>query len=202
MGGLEPPPDKVVAPYERRWDNRSRCRVQCLEVSAAPVPMVHTGERVLRFDFPGMLVGTAECDEGPTGTTVFSFPRGVKGAVDVRGGAPGESNAFARRDAYEARMMQAVTISGGSWYSVSAATGVASGIKALTQEEGDYDQIAGVVGAIICDLGGRRYSRITPDERLGRAALQSSTTGSSPLGAHSASPHFSPAGVNRGVLLR
>ena len=153
---------------------------------APPVPKVHTGARVLRFDFPDMLVGTAEYDEGPTGTTVFYFPKGVKGAVDVRGGAPGDLNAFALRNAYEAKMMQAVTFSGGSWYGLSAATGVANGIKELKQKEGDYDHVAGVVGAIIYDVGGRRYSRVTPDDRLGKAALQSATTGSFPLGAHGA----------------
>lgn len=36
-----------------------------------------------------MLIGIADYDEGPTGTTVFYFLKGVQGAVDVRGGAPG-----------------------------------------------------------------------------------------------------------------
>jgi len=52
-----------------------------------PLPKVHKDGPSLRFDFPGMMVGIAEYEEGPTGTTVFYFPDGVKGAVDVRGGA-------------------------------------------------------------------------------------------------------------------
>jgi 6-aminohexanoate-oligomer endohydrolase len=154
--------------------------------TTAPIPKVYSEGRLLRFDFPELLVGTAEYDEGPTGTTVFYFPKGVKGAVDVRGGSPGTVNATALMDAYESKMMQAVVFSGGSWYGLSAATGVANGIKRLKAEEGRVDFIAGVVAAIIYDVGGRRYSRITPDDRLGDAALRSATTGSFPLGARGA----------------
>ena len=140
----------------------------------------------LQFDFPQMRIGVAEYDEGPTGTTVFYFPGGVKGAVDVRGGSPGTVNATALMDSYESKMMQAVVFSGGSWYGLSAATGVANGIKKLKADEGNVDFIAGVVAAIIYDVGGRRYSRVTPDDRLGRAALESAATGSFPLGSRGA----------------
>ncbi|HUQ98474.1 MAG TPA: P1 family peptidase [Gemmatimonadaceae bacterium] len=154
--------------------------------AAPPIPKVNKGDRLLRFDFPEMRIGTAEYDEGPTGTTVFYFPKGVKAAVDVRGGASGDLNAFALRDAYESKMIQAVVFSGGSWYGLSAATGVANGIRELKEKEGNSDYIAGVVGAIIYDVGGRRYSRTNPDDLLGKAALQSAATGSFPLGAHGA----------------
>jgi L-aminopeptidase/D-esterase-like protein len=151
-----------------------------------PVPVVRSEGPSLRFDFPGMRVGVAEYDEGPTGTTVFYFPDGVKGAVDVRGGSPGTVNATALMDAYEAKMVQAVVFSGGSWYGLSAATGVANGIKDLKVAAGDPDFIAGVVAAIIYDVGGRRYSRVTPDDALGRAALQAARPGWFPLGARGA----------------
>jgi L-aminopeptidase/D-esterase-like protein len=148
----------------------------------------------LRFDFPDMRVGIAEYDEGPTGTTVFYFPNGVKGAVDVRGGAPGTLNATALMNSYERKMMQAVVFSGGSWYGLSAATGVANGIKELKQQEGNVDFIAGVVAAIIYDVGGRRYSRVTPDDQLGKAALRASEPGWFPLGARGAG-RFAMQGV-------
>lgn len=151
-----------------------------------PNPRVYEEGPSLRFDFPDMRVGVAEYDEGPTGTTVFYFPKGVKGAVDVRGGSPGTVNATTLMNAYEAKMVQAVVFSGGSWYGLSAATGVANGIKELKAKEGNVDFIAGVVGAIIYDVGGRRYSRITPDDRLGNAALRSAAAGSFPLGARGA----------------
>ena len=95
------------------------------------IPKVDTEGPSLRFEFPEMRVGIAEYDEGPTDTTVFYFPKGVKAAVDVRGGAPGTVNATALMDSYESKMMQAVVFSGGSWYGLSAATGVANGIKEL-----------------------------------------------------------------------
>src|SRR5688572_11394836 len=151
-----------------------------------PVPKIPKDGPSLRFEFPDMSVGVAEYDEGPTGTTVFYFPKGVKGAVDVRGGAPGTVNASALTNAYESRMMQAVVFSGGSWYGLSAATGVANGIKELKAEEGSVDFMSGVVAAIIYDVGGRRYSRVTPDDRLGKAALQAAVPGWFPLGARGA----------------
>ena len=156
------------------------------EESRDPVPMVDKGKSGLEFDFPAMKVGIAEYDEGPTGTTVFYFPDGVKAAVDVRGGAPGTVNATALMNAYEYKMIQSVVFSGGSWYGLSAATGVANEIKNLKAAEGNVDFIAGVVAAIIYDVGGRRYSRITPDDRLGAAALRSAETGFFPMGAHGA----------------
>jgi len=162
--------------------------------SSEPIPKVEKDGPSLRFDFPGMRVGIAEYDEGPTGTTVFYFPNGVKGAVDVRGGAAGTVNATALMNSYESKMMQAVIFSGGSWYGLSAATGVANGIKELKQKEGNVDFIAGVVAAIIYDVGGRRYSRVTPDDQLGKAALRASEPGWFPLGARGAG-RFAMQGV-------
>jgi L-aminopeptidase/D-esterase-like protein len=142
--------------------------------------------RGLKFDFPAMKVGVAEYEKGPTGTTVFYFPDGVKAAVDVRGGSPGTVNATYLMKSYETNYIQAVVFSGGSWYGLSAATGVANGIKELKAAEGNVDFIAGVVAAIIFDVGPRRYSRITPDDHLGNLALRSAETGWFPSGARGA----------------
>ena len=49
--------------------------------NSKPVPVVDKGRTGLEFDFPAMKVGIAEYEEGPTGTTVFYFPDGVKAAV-------------------------------------------------------------------------------------------------------------------------
>ena len=164
--------------------------------SAQTVPVAKTDKSgpSLKFDFPAMLVGVAEYDEGPTGTTVFYFPKGVKGAVDMRGGAPGELNAEILQNSYERPMVQAVVFSGGSWYGLSAATGVANGIKKLRAAEGNVDFIAGVVGAIIFDVGGRRFSRVTPNDALGEAAIRSAEPGWFPLGARGAG-RFAMQGV-------
>jgi L-aminopeptidase/D-esterase-like protein len=150
------------------------------------IPRVDRDGPSLRFDFPGMRIGIAEYEEAPTGTTVFYFPDSVKAAVDVRGGAPGTVNATALMNSYDFKMMDAVVFAGGSWYGLSAATGVANGIKEQMAAQGDVDFIAGVVAAIIYDVGGRRFSRITPDDRLGKAALSSAEPGWFPLGARGA----------------
>jgi L-aminopeptidase/D-esterase-like protein len=51
---------------------------------------------------------------------------------------------------------------------------------------GDWHNIAVVPGAIIFDLGGRRFNAITPDERLARAALDAARSGWFPIGARGA----------------
>jgi 6-aminohexanoate-oligomer endohydrolase len=165
-----------------------------VQTPTVPVPRTDTSGRALRFELPGMRVGVAEYDEGPTGTTVFYFPKGVKAATDVRGGAPGTLNTDAVRLGYESREMQAVVFSGGSWYGLSAATGVANELKVMRAEQGEYDFIAGVLGAIIFDVGGRRFTRVTPDDRLGRAAVRSAREGWFPLGARGAG-RFAMQGV-------
>jgi L-aminopeptidase/D-esterase-like protein len=161
---------------------------------ATPVPRMEKTGPALKFDFPAMLVGVAEYDEGPTGTTVFYFPNGAKGAVDMLGGAPGEVNAEILQNGYESPMVQAVVLSGGSWYGLSAATGVANALKKMRAAEGQFDYIPGVVGAIIYDVGGRRFSRVTPDDALGEAAVRSAEAGWFPLGARGAG-RFAMQGV-------
>ena len=115
--------------------------------SREPIPRVHKDGPSLRFDFPALKIGIAEYEEGPTGTTVFYFPHSVKAAVDVRGGAPGTVNATALMNSKDYAMMDAVVFSGGSWYGLSAATGVANGIKEEEAAAGDVDFIAGVVAS-------------------------------------------------------
>ncbi len=140
----------------------------------------------LSFDFPAVHIGVAEDEAGPTGTTVFYFPEAVKGAIDVRGGDPGTINASVLHNSREAALIDAVVFSGGSWYGLSAATGAADAIKDLKAAGGARDYIAGVVGAIIYDVGARRFSRVTPDHNLGAAALRAAEPGRFPLGARGA----------------
>jgi L-aminopeptidase/D-esterase-like protein len=153
-----------------------------------------SGPSVLEFDFPSIRIGVAEYDAGPTGATVFYFPSGVMAAADVRGGSPGTVNAHALRLGYEEAFIDAVVFAGGSWYGLSATTGAANAIKELKREEGEYDYIAGVVGGIIYDVGGRRFSRITPDDELGSVALRSARPNRFPMGAYGAG-RFAMQGV-------
>ena len=154
--------------------------------SAKPKPHVSYDGPALTFDFPGVKVGVAEYEEGPTGTTVLYFPTPVVAAVDVRGGAPGTVNADVMRLAYDDPFVNAIVLSGGSSYGLSAATGVANALKDMIADAGNFDNVAVVPGAIIFDLGDRRFNTITPDEELGRAALAGARAGWFPLGARGA----------------
>lgn len=155
-----------------------------LGLTAAPA-LAQGASQVLELDFPELHIGVAEDDDGPTGTTVFYFPAGVIAASDVRGGSPGTVNATATFQGYEEPFIDAVVFSGGSWYGLSAATGVADAIGESERAAG-RDHIAGVLGAIIYDLGARRFSRVTPDHALGAAALRSARPNRFPLGARGA----------------
>jgi L-aminopeptidase/D-esterase-like protein len=151
-----------------------------------PTPHVSYDGPALMFDFPGVMVGVAEYEEGPTGTTVLYFPKPVVAAVDVRGGAPGTIGTDSLRLAYDDPFLNAIVLSGGSSYGLSAATGVANALKGMVADSGNYDNVAAVAGAIIFDLGDRRFNNITPDDELGRAALKAARAGWCPLGARGA----------------
>jgi L-aminopeptidase/D-esterase-like protein len=162
--------------------------VVLLQASSSPRPTARTSFEgpALTFDFPGLRIGVAEYDEGPTGATVFHFQKPVLAAVDVRGGAPATINTDALRLAYDSPFVNAISFAGGSSYGLAAATGVADALKERTPDPGAWDHIATVAGAIIFDLGGRRYSAVTPDYELGRAALAAAREGVFPLGARGA----------------
>lgn len=150
------------------------------------VPITEFDGPALEFDFPGLSVGVAEYAEGPTGTTVIHFDERVMGVVDVRGGGPGTMNATLLQQGYEDPLLRAIALSGGSAYGLAAAGGAAKEIKSLLDDPGWFTKIAVVGGAIIFDLGGRRYNAVTPDEQLGRAAIRAMRPGHFPLGARGA----------------
>jgi 6-aminohexanoate-oligomer endohydrolase len=162
------------------------CAADAASAQALPPIHVPVDGPSLTFDFPAVRVGVAEYDDGPTGATVLLFGKPVAAAVDVRGGAPGTVNTDALRLAYDEPIVAAITLAGGSAYGLSVATGVANALKERTVDPGNWKYIAVVPGAIIFDLGGRRYNVITPDERLGRAALDAVRSGWVPLGARGA----------------
>lgn len=151
----------------------------------APLPRTSFPGPALEIDFPGLLIGVAEYHEGPTGATVFHFPDGVMAAADVRGGAPGTVATDFLRLAYESSFVDAIVFAGGSSYGLAAATGAADAIRLRREETGER-RIATVPGAIIFDVGDRRFNMVVPDEALGRAALEAARPGRFPLGARGA----------------
>ena len=143
------------------------------------VPRTQFDGPALELDFPGLRIGVAEYEEGPTGCTVFHLPPGGAAcAVDVRGGSPGTLG-----DSYE--WTHAICFAGGSLYGLEAACGVAAELKTMRGDTVGWDEIELVVGAIIYDFGPRESS-IYPDVELGRAAVRVTREGVFPLGARGA----------------
>src|ERR1700722_10829029 len=149
-------------------------------------PDTSVSGRILEFDFPSLEIGVAQYPDGPTGTTVFRFRKQALGVVDVRGGAPGTYNLDYLRLGYSQTNLDAVVVSGGSWYGLAAPGGVAGALKEDGVRSGHWSDLANVVGAIVYDLGDRRPNEIHPDETLGAAALRVAVPGRFPQGAQGA----------------
>ena len=131
----------------------------------------------LTFDFPGLRVGIAEYEDGPTGCTVFHFTGGAMLERDVRGGSPGT---FGDLD-----WVDAIVLAGGSLYGLEACSGVAAELLEQRGYDTGWTSIADVTGAIIYDFGPRENA-VYPDKELGRAALRAAREGSFPLGRRGA----------------
>lgn len=142
------------------------------------VPRTVVTGPVLEFDFPGLSVGIAEYDEGPTGCTVFRLGSGWQTAIDIRGGDVGRTGSY--------DFNHAIVFAGGSLIGLGAATGVTEELFAQNQHNIFTGQ-ALVSGAIIWDYAQRTNGNtIHPDPALGRAATAAAAEGRFPLGAQGA----------------
>jgi len=149
-------------------------------------PVTEFAGPFLKFDFPAMRIGVAEYQEGPTGTTVFWFPKGVRAVVDVRGGAPGTIDTEGLRLGYESHFVDAICFAGGGSYGHAAATGVSAALLATGATSTRWDEnLATVPGAIVFDFGGR-FTNVYPDAALGAAALRAAVPNRFLNGAHGA----------------
>jgi L-aminopeptidase/D-esterase-like protein len=134
--------------------------------------------RELSFDFPGLRVGVAEYEEGPTGCTVFHLPPGGAAcSMDIRGGSPGTLGNY--------EWAHAVCFAGGSLYGLEAACGVSAELMAMRGYTVGWTDVELTLGAIVYDFG-RRDNAIYPDAELGRAALRAARAGVFPLGRRGA----------------
>jgi L-aminopeptidase/D-esterase-like protein len=134
--------------------------------------------RALTFAFPGLEIGVAEYEEGPTGCTVFHFPKVASLAIDLRGGSPGVNG-------QHLEVVNAICFAGGSLYGLEASTGVAAELFARRGYSTKWIDIALVSGAILFDYGVRQNA-IYPDKELGRAAVRAMRPGRFPLGPRGA----------------
>jgi L-aminopeptidase/D-esterase-like protein len=134
--------------------------------------------RELKFDFPGLRIGVAEYEQGPTGCTVFQLPPGGAAcSVDIRGGSPGTLGNY--------EWAHAVCFAGGSLYGLEAACGVSAELMAMRGYTVGWTDVELTLGAIVYDFG-RRDNAIYPDAELGRAALRAAREGVFPLGRRGA----------------
>jgi L-aminopeptidase/D-esterase-like protein len=130
-------------------------------------PVTQFDGPTVEFDFPSVLVGIAEYDEGPTGVTLIEFANGAESVVDVRGGLPGTIMGTPEEDGHTS----AICFAGGSLWGFEAITGAAA---ALSKRDGSYPQR--VRGAIIWDFHARE-TVVYPDKKLGIAAAGALETG-------------------------
>jgi L-aminopeptidase/D-esterase-like protein len=141
----------------------------------------------LEFDLPGVLVGVAEYDEGPTGCTAFLFGDGAMCENDIRGGSVGFTGDY--------RWVAGICLAGGSLLGTEAAGGVAAAIWEQRGKPTDWMRIPAVSGAIIFDFHTGRKP-VYPDAALGRAAAEAAKPGIFPIGARGAGRS---AGVGQGA---
>jgi len=145
------------------------------------VPVTSFDTPDFSFEFPGLEVGVAEYDEGPTGCTVLVLPKGATMVADIRGGSPGTM--MSHREGW----VDAICLAGGSVYGFEAGSGVSRELLAAKKYDTDWLNIAIVPCAVIFDFNPLRKNRaIHPDRRLGRAAFNTRREGVFPSGARGA----------------
>ena len=127
-------------------------------------------------DVPGIKVGHWTDRRAATGCTVVLCERGAMPGVDVRGAAPGTLETDLLRPGYAATSVNAILLTGGSLFGLSAAAGVTR----WCEEHGIGIQFGGqlipiVSGAVIFDLGfGKADVRPTADSGYAAAAAAKS----------------------------
>lgn len=129
--------------------------------------MTHIGRHNGPTDIEGILVGHFTALEAACGVTVVVCPEGATASVDVRGSAPGtrETDLLEPRNLVE--QVQAVVLTGGSVYGLSAADGV---VRRLSDKGWGFPLEHGYVAPIVpaaalYDLGRGEYyvPRIGPE---------------------------------------
>ncbi len=139
--------------------------------------MGRPASRTFRFDFDDLLVGTAEYPAGPTGCTVFRFPRATVGAIDVRGGAAAVRESTSLEAAHSFGLIDALFFAGGSSYGLDVGSGVMQELLAQRKRRTGFDDIPAVPGAVVYDFDGRDDAGVCPDAELGARAFREARTG-------------------------
>lgn len=133
----------------------------------------------LYFDFQELQIGIAENPKGPTGLTLFYFPKGVQAAVDIRGGSVGTFFTPEKMHQGEA-YLDGVAFAGGGILGMEAISGAVSSLYAK-ENKTHFSKMPLISGAVIFDFTPRRNG-IYPDKALGAQAFSALKTGVFPQG--------------------
>ncbi len=132
------------------------------------------GPRNLITDVPGIAVGHAQDASLKSGVTVVLGERPMVAGLHIMGGAPGTREAALLAPENTVPAVDALTLSGGSAFGLSAADGVMAGLRAMGRGYVVGDRRVPIVpAAILYDLasGGDHDWAVTPYPELGSRAL-------------------------------
>jgi len=133
-------------------------------------------DNILHFDFPEVQIGTAINPEGPTGITLFYFPKGVQASVDIQGGSVGTFFTQEKMQQGEA-YLDGVAFTGGGILGLEAVAGAVSSLFVdQTKNEVQFRRMPLISGAVIFDYTPRQ-NMIYPDKALGQKAFAALSTG-------------------------
>lgn len=123
-----------------------------------------------------MLIGHADDDTIMTGCTVFLFPHGAIGGVDVRGGAPGSHETDVLRNGNLVQEIHGLVFTGGSAFGLASIPGV---MRYLYENKIGFDtghiRVPIIPGAVIYDIPvGEKIG--FPDQHMGYQASQNAST--------------------------
>ncbi|MCW2522687.1 MAG: 6-aminohexanoate hydrolase [Frankiales bacterium] len=140
----------------------------------------------LEYDFDGVLIGTAEYPQGPTGVTAIGLPGPARTAVDRHGVLAGVT---------ELPFSEGICLAGGSTLGLAAGTGVAEELRRRSADgsAGGAARSGGAgaravasspssparpsVNIAVLDDFGARDNAVHPDVDLGQAALRAAQPG-------------------------
>jgi len=152
-------------------------------------------------DVDGLLVGHHTDSTAVSGVTVVLCPEGAVGAVDVRGGAPGTRETDVLDPVNLVEKVQAIVLSGGSVYGLSAADGV---VRWLSEKGWGFPlgdgQVAPIVpAAVLYDLG--RGPQFVPpiSADWGRLACEAAGSGPVAMGCVGAGTGAMAGGIKGGL---
>ncbi|MBS0290023.1 MAG: P1 family peptidase [Proteobacteria bacterium] len=138
-------------------------------------------QNLLQFDFPEIQIGEAVNPKGPTGITLFYFPKGAQAAVDIRGGSVGTFFTQEKMHQGEA-YIDGIAFSGGGILGMEAIAGIVSSLFAK-ENQTHFSKMPLISGAVIFDYTPRKNA-IYPDKSLGEAAFANLKKGEFTLGQH------------------